>query len=117
MPFLPLIFILISHTALAEKVVSFEASKTYKVEGTMRKTFFVFNENTNNEQRIKLTSKNDLVPGAQYSLCLKVKSDCHMECEASISGTPKFITPDLDPALLTPDQKGAYAPADKTQCP
>lgn len=117
MPLLPLLFILISHSALAEKVVSFEASKIYKVEGTMRKTFFVFNEKTNNEERIKLTSKHDLVKGAQYALCLKVKADCHMECEASITGTPKFITPDLDPVLLTPDQKGAYAPADKTQCP
>lgn len=113
----PLIFMVICHSALAEKIVSFDGSKIYKVEGTMRTTFFVFNENTNNEQRIKLSSNKDMVAGAQYALCLKFKADCHMECEASISGAPKFITPDLDPKLLKPDQKGAYAPADKTQCP
>lgn len=117
MRFLPLILALVTMPALAENVVSFESSKSYKIEGTLKGNFFVFNKMTNNVQMIELKSKQDMVEGAQYSVCLKFSEACHMECKASVTGTPKFITPDISPALLTPDEKGAYAPADKTQCP
>jgi hypothetical protein len=108
---------LFSLSVLAGNFVSFKSEQTYLVEGTVENKFFVFNKNTSNEQRIKLESLSDMVHGAQYSICLKVVKDCHMECTGNFVGKPKFITPDLDPKNLTPDIKGAYAPADKTQCP
>jgi hypothetical protein len=111
------LFILLSFPAFAAKVVSFEASKTYQMEGSLKGHFFVFNRMTSNAQLIELKDTKDMVDGAQYSVCLKFTADCHMECKASVVSKPRFITPDISPALLTPDEKGAYAPADKTQCP
>lgn len=108
---------LISFTALAETVVSFKAGKSYLIEGTFIGKYFVFNQKTNNQQLIRLKNSAEMVKGAQYSACFKFVNDCHMECTANVSGKPEFITPDLEPTLLKPNDKGAYAPADKAQCP
>lgn len=117
MRILIILSILFSFSTSAVEVVSFEAGKSYRIEGTFTGKFFVFNRSTNNEQLISIKNSSEMVKGAQYSACLNFIKDCHMECEAKVSGKPVFITPDLEPALLKPNDKGAYAPADKTQCP
>lgn len=117
MKVITLILILISMPAFGASVTSFESSKTYRLEGSLNGNFFVFNRNTNNVQLIEIKNKHDMVDGAQYSVCLKFIKDCHMECTATVVGKPKFISPDIAPELHSPDDKGAYAPADKTQCP
>lgn len=111
-----LVVFLVTTFAFAQTSIPFRSKSIYKMEGTVEGKFFVINLDTSNEQRIKLSSLSYMVDGAQYAVCVKIKNDCHLECEGDVVGKPQFITPDKDPKVLIPDIQGAYAPVNKDQC-
>jgi hypothetical protein len=101
----------------AKDIVAFGEGKLFKFQGNLEGKFFVINRLSANEQRFLIKNNHKMVDGAQYEVCLKIQKDCHLSCEANVIGLQKFITPDIDPKIFTPNENGEHAPVAAHHCP
>jgi len=118
-----IIFMLIAFPlgAYAEKFSSFKGSKFYIAEGRWfsgkDKFFFRINEGNANEETITLESNpQKLEKDQKYKICLKIKEDCQLNCNAESIREIKSLKPWEPIKHMTTKADGSYYEVTENNC-
>ena len=98
----------------------FKAKKVYQLEALARikgkQSYLLINPETNNQQYLKVLSKNTLHEGVAYRVCVQLKNDCDLECSVDLIGKPKVLGPLKTIAEFDVNSKGEYPDVDIKSC-
>lgn len=120
--YLKILFLLIYSTAMnAEEFSSFSADQFYSLEGrwlsAQDKNIFLVNEGNANEERITIDTRSEnLVNKVKYKLCLKIKTNCQLNCHADVIRMVKLLLPWEDATPITPRANGSYVETKAKDC-
>jgi len=84
---------------------------------TEENSFFKILEGTGNEENIKVGKSNSNFQHlAKYRICLKIRSDCHLNCEGLEVQKVNFINPWESPLNPMTKLNGSYLETKQAAC-
>jgi hypothetical protein len=116
------VFLLITaNHSQAFEFYSFKKDLYYKIDGRFvvdtKKFYLKVNEKNGNEENLFFDENTeDLSHLVKYSLCVKVNSDCHLNCTGKILKLIRVIKPWEDPMSLITNPYGNYPSTSLKNC-
>lgn len=100
---------------------SFKGSRFYRTEGRWfivgDKFLFKVNEGNANEETIMFeTNPHKLTNKVKYKICLKIKKDCQLNCQAESIRLIKELKPWEDANPMIPHTDGQYFETSESTC-
>lgn len=100
---------------------SFKGSRFYRTEGRWfivgDKFLFKVNEGNANEETIMFeTNPHKLANKVKYKICLKIKKDCQLNCQAESIRLIKELKPWEDANPMIPHTDGQYFETSESTC-
>jgi hypothetical protein len=82
-----------------------------------KQPYLLLNPETNNQQYLKVLTKNTLHEGVAYRVCVQLENDCDLECSVDLIGTPQVLGPLKQIGDFDVNSKGEYPDVDVKSCP
>lgn len=116
-----LLSLIISVSVNAEMFSSFKADKFYIAEGRWfsngDKFLFKINEGNANEENLTFEANpNELSDKIKYQICLQIKKDCQLNCEAISLRQIKLLKPWENATAMVPRPDGSYYETSEKAC-